>query len=105
MEDQYFGYTQGGISLSMIVAASVIGFVAGKIRINNLYLYFLGSGIIFLPMALAIYPSWLGGDQQPIIAYLVFSLCAMLIMFVITLVNIFLLHSCRKRRLMLCWAK
>ncbi|MCW3796032.1 MFS transporter [Paenibacillus sp. LS1] len=97
MEDQYFGYTQGGISLSMIVAAAVIGFVAGKIRINNLYLYFLGSGIIFLPMAFAIYPSWLGGDQQPIIAYLVFSLCAMLIMFVITLVNIFFTTLLQKK--------
>ena len=40
-------------------------------------------------MAIAIYPSWLNGDHQPVIAYLLFSFCAMLVMFVITLVNIF----------------
>lgn len=89
MDDQYFGYTQGGISLSMIMAAAAIGWIAGKLKVSNLYMCFLGCGIIFIPMAGAIYPTFLSAGDVPFLEYIVFSLCAMLIMFVITLVNIF----------------
>ncbi|WP_211750300.1 MFS transporter [Paenibacillus sp. Marseille-Q4541] len=97
MNDQFFGFTQGGISLSMIFAAIAVGLISSKLRINNLYLWFVGSGVLFIPMSFSIYPLFLGMNNVNYIQYIIFSLCAMLIMFVITIINIFIMTTLQQQ--------
>lgn len=91
LDGSFFGYTQGGISLSMIFAAVAIGLLSSRIKVSNLYKWFVGSGILFIPMALSVYPLFLSAPYSTIISYIMFSLCAMLIMFSITIINIFVM--------------
>lgn len=91
MSDSLFGLTQGGISLSMVFAAIAIGFISKKLKVNNLYLWFVASGILFIPMALTIYPEFVNNDGKITMQYLIFSLSTMLIMFAITIINIFII--------------
>ena len=97
MDDKYFGFTQGGISLSMIFAAVVVGLISSKLRINNLYLWFVGAGVLLVPMSLSIYPMFLERDGLDFVQYVVFSLCTMLIMFVITIINIFIMTTLQQQ--------
>lgn len=97
MNDQFFGFTQGGISLSMIFAAIAVGLISSKLRINNLYLCFIGSGVLFIPMSFSIYPMFLGMNNANYVQYIIFSLCAMLIMFVITIINIFIMTTLQQQ--------
>lgn len=91
MDDKYFGFTQGAISLSMIFSAVAIGLISSRLRINNLYLWFVVTGVLFIPMAVSIYPAILNQEGKGFIQYVVFSLCTMMIMFVITIINIFIM--------------
>lgn len=96
MKDSYFGFTQGGISLSMIIAAVAISALSSKLRVNNLYLWFVGSGLFIVPMAVTIHPQLVVPGQAGIIPYLLFSLCTMVVMFIITIINIFIMTMLQK---------
>ncbi|MDM5249181.1 MFS transporter [Lysinibacillus sp. G4S2] len=91
MSDSLFGLTQGGISLSMIFAAVAIGFISKKLKVNNLYLWFVASGILFIPMAITVYPEFVNNSGEITLQFLVFSFSSMLIMFAITIINIFII--------------
>ncbi|MEY9973204.1 MFS family permease [Lysinibacillus sp. RC46] len=91
MSDSLFGITQGGISLSMIFAAIAIGIISKKLKVNNLYLWFVASGFLFIPMALTIYPEFVNNNGEITLQYLIFLLSSMLIMFAITIINIFII--------------
>ncbi|KOP70465.1 hypothetical protein AMS59_19745 [Lysinibacillus sp. FJAT-14745] len=91
MSDSLFGLTQGGISLSMIFAAVAIGFISKKLKVNNLYLWFVASGILFIPMAITVYPEFVNSSGEITLQFLVFSFSSMLIMFAITIINIFII--------------
>ncbi|MCM3783801.1 MFS transporter [Neobacillus mesonae] len=97
MNDEYFGFTQGGISLSMILAAIFVGLISNKLKIHNLYLCFMLIGGLFIPMSFAINPLFIGNDSQIFVFYLLFSLCAMLTMFIITIINIFIMTSLQQQ--------
>ncbi|MNE30451.1 hypothetical protein D3C80_1239660 [compost metagenome] len=97
MNDKYFGFTQGGISLSMIFAAVTVGLISSKLKVSNLYICLIGTGVLFIPMALSIHPTLLGGEGADFTQYVVFSLCAMLIMFVITIINIYIMTTLQQQ--------
>ncbi|MDV2884741.1 MFS transporter [Alkalihalophilus pseudofirmus] len=86
MPDTYFGFTQSGISLSIIFSAMTIGMLKGKIQLSNLYLWIVGCGGVYLIMA----ASLSGIFSSSFIQYLVVTLSSMLVMFALTVVNIFI---------------
>ncbi|MTH55284.1 MFS transporter [Bacillus mangrovi] len=86
MPDTYFGFTQSGISLSIIFSAMVIGLLKNKIRNDNLYLWITGCAAVYFGMAF--------GTSQLVessfVKYLIVSLSSMLVMFALTVVTIYL---------------
>ncbi|MNC03765.1 enterobactin exporter EntS [compost metagenome] len=97
MNDKYFGFTQGGMSLSMICAAVAVGLISSKLKVNNLYIWFIGSGALLIPMAFSIYPGFLERKGEDFTQYTFFTLCVMLIMFVITIINIFIMTTLQQK--------
>lgn len=86
MPDTYFGFAQSGISLSIIFSAMTIGLLKSKIRSDNLYLWIAGCAAVYFGMAF--------GTSQLIESsfakYLIVSVSSMLVMFALTVVNIYL---------------
>ncbi|WP_245229244.1 MFS transporter [Priestia megaterium] len=86
MPDTYFGFAQSGISLSIIFSAMTIGLLKSKIRSDNLYLWIAGCAAVYFGMAF--------GTSQLIessfVKYLIVSSSSMLVMFALTVVNIYL---------------
>lgn len=93
MKDEFLGFTQGGLSISMIVGAIAIGSLSKKLTQKNTYILFIYTAVIFLLTALSvstfIHSNW--------IQYILFTLSALLIMFFITLVNIFIITIVQKQ--------
>ncbi|WP_226682899.1 MFS transporter [Sutcliffiella horikoshii] len=86
MPDTYFGFTQSGISLSIIFSAMTIGMLKGKIKVNNLYLWIIGCAGIYFAMA----AGTSGLISSPFVKYLIVTFSSMLVMFALTVVNIFI---------------
>ncbi|MGP1906716.1 MFS transporter [Metabacillus sp. JX24] len=86
MPDTYFGFAQSGISLSIVFSAMTIGLLKSKIRSDNLYLWIAGCAAVYFGMAF--------GTSQLIESsfakYLIVSVSSMLVMFALTVVNIYL---------------
>lgn len=83
-----FGVTQGAISFSTILAAIGIGVIGKKLRIDNLYLWFVACGLLFIPMALSV--SLFGSNLGFWIPFIIFTVSAMLILFATTIASIFI---------------
>ncbi|MDV2685557.1 MFS transporter [Alkalihalophilus lindianensis] len=86
MPDTFFGFTQSGISISIIFSAMTIGMLKGKIKVSNLYVWILGCAGVYFAMAVGIS----GLISSPFIKYLIVTLSSMLVMFALTVVNIFI---------------
>ncbi|MGH2317778.1 MFS transporter [Planococcus sp. SE5232] len=86
MPDVFFGFTQSGIALSIIFSAMTIGKLKGKITVSNLYVWILGCAGVYFAMAAGIR----GVIASPIIMYLIVTISSMLVMFALTVVNIFI---------------
>ncbi|MGX1195908.1 MFS transporter [Metabacillus sp. SLBN-84] len=86
MPDTYFGFTQSGISLSIIFSAMTIGLLKSKIRSDNLYLWIAGCAAVYFGMAFGTS----GLIESSFVKYLIVSISSMLVMFALTVVNIYL---------------
>lgn len=86
MPDTFFGFTQSGISLSIIFSAMTIGLLKGKIKVSNLYLWILGCAGVYFAMAVGT----TGIISSPFVQYLIVTISSMLVMFALTVVNIFI---------------
>lgn len=86
MPDTYFGFTQSGISLSIVFSAMTIGLLKGKVRSDNLYLWISGCAAVYFGMALGTSPI----VENSLAKYLVVSISSMLVMFALTVVNIYI---------------
>ncbi|MEM5016718.1 MFS transporter [Metabacillus indicus] len=86
MPDTFFGFAQSGISLSIVFSAMTIGLLKSKIRGDNLYLWIAACAAVYFGMAF--------GTSQFIESafakYLIVSVSSMLVMFALTVVNIYL---------------
>ncbi|OZT13746.1 hypothetical protein CHN50_04025 [Priestia aryabhattai] len=86
MPDTFFGFTQSGISISIIFSAMTIGLLKSKIRSDNLYLWVLGCAGIYFGMALGTS----GLVESSFTKYIVVTISSMLVMFALTVINIYL---------------
>ncbi|SFB33639.1 Major Facilitator Superfamily protein [Clostridium frigidicarnis] len=74
-----FGIAQGAISFSTILAAIGIGVISKKLKIDNLYLWFVACGLLFIPMALSV--KLVTSNLGFWIPFIFFTVSAMLILF------------------------
>lgn len=86
MPDTFFGFTQSGISLSIIFSAMTIGMLKGKIKVDNLYLWILGCAGVYVAMGVGTS----GLISSPFVQYMIVTVSSMLVMFALTVVNIFI---------------
>lgn len=86
MPDTFFGFTQSGISLSIIFSAMTIGMLKNKIKVTNLYVWILGCSVIYFGMAIG--TSTL--ISSSFTKYILVTISSILVMFALTVVNIFI---------------
>ena len=89
-----FGIAQGAISFSTILAAIGIGIISKKLKIDNLYLWFVACGLLFIPMALSV--RLVTSNLGFWIPFIFFTVSAMLILFAATIVSIFIMTIIQK---------
>ncbi len=86
MPDTYYGFTQAGMSLSIIFSAMTIGILKDKIKDNNLYLWICGCGLFFGFMAFGVSNL----VTNALTKYLIISVSSIFVMFSLTVVSIFI---------------
>lgn len=89
-----FGVAQGLTSFATILAAATIGVISKKLSINKLYLWLISMSVIIFLMGLSVHPMVLNiGFWLPFIS---FTLSAMALLFVSTIVSIFVITMIQK---------
>lgn len=86
LPETYYGFAESGISLSIIFAVIAIGALKDKIDKQNLYIWFLACGVLFSLMALGTTSL----ITSKLVGYMIVTACSMLVMFSLTIVNIFI---------------
>jgi MFS family permease len=93
--DVVFGIAQGAISFSSILGAIAIGVIGQKMKIAKIYLLIALAGIFLIPLAIAVYPLTLNLGFW--FSFLLFILCAVLIVLTTTIISIFLITIIQKQ--------
>ncbi|HAT4574133.1 TPA: MFS transporter [Clostridioides difficile] len=84
-----YGLAEGAISFSSLVAAVSIGIFSKHLKITNLHISFIICAVMFIPMAVSVYPFILNtGFPVP---FLIFIVSSMLIFFTTTLISIYVI--------------
>lgn len=93
--DALYGFGMGFVNFATILGALSIGFLAKKMRVNELYRWVLAVAFLIVPMGLSITPAALRLGYYP--SYTAFVLCAFVIAFMMTIVSIFVITVVQKR--------
>ncbi|EQH30688.1 major Facilitator Superfamily protein [Clostridioides difficile DA00215] len=84
-----YGLAEGAISFSSLVAAVSIGIFSKYLKVTNLHIPFIICALIFVPMAVSVYPFILNiGFPVP---FLIFIVSSMLIFFTTSLTSIYVI--------------
>lgn len=89
-----YGIGMGAGELSTILGALAVGIFAGKLRLSELYKVLLLAAGLILPIAFAVTPFALGLGYWP--SFVIFFIFASAIMFLLTLISVFVLTSVQK---------
>ena len=92
MPDTYFGFTQAGMSLSIIFSAMTIGLLKDKVNKSTVYLWIIACASVFGLMAFGTS----GIISSRLVQYLISSLSAVLVMFTLTVISIFITTTIQK---------
>ena len=87
--DMMYGIGLAAIQLSSIIGAIMIGVVAKKLKISNLYILLIIAAILFIPIVVAVMPNVLATGYWP--SFTLFMLGSVPILMLMTIVSIYVI--------------